>query len=718
MNANFLDGPSDGPAKQTWTPLEAALDAIQRGWFVFPLVPGTKKPLLPWRAQSSKQKEQLLRWSTQYPGCNWGVDCGKSGLIVLDVDAKAGVHKFDGITSLELLEVQNSRLPETFLVLTPSGGRHYYFTGEKVRKYTNFKDGLDLQADGSYVVLYGSIVPLGAYTIHNSMPVEICPMWLRASARASVAPRDPKVNIPLTDLDKEDYIKWAVDWLNNEAPDCIEGQGGNSALYKMCCALRDGGISETKTVELLTENYNDIRCYPPWTTQEIEVVAKNAHKYALSAPGSKTKEGKEAIAAEVFKSTPTIPVSPPNPFIDEEAESTPDDPTETFETFDVSKLTTIQLPRRQWIMYGRLARHFLTMTVAPGGTGKSNLSYIEALSVSTGLELTGKKIVEMGPCLLYNAEDDLEELQRRFLAACLFHKIDPSELGTRYCKVHLISGANQELRIAHLGPDRRTYILNDKMMGKIERTIKGTGAVLFVADPFVALHDVPENDNVAAGKTIKALSDMCKRLNMAGHIVHHTRKHDDSEGNVTMDEARGASSISGAVRIQHNLNHMSEKAARTCGIDIKHRFNYVSLTETKNNLCKPSFGEMWFKKVEAELPNGEYVGTLQLDSTIAPIKVKADGTTPVEIIWALQWVSDNGDTTCSKLAKHFVETHAQLGEKRDHSRVYRAIVDYINAQGGSIPVGEGKRNVAKLVKLTSGFGLRIEPAPLADFLSE
>jgi len=720
MSTHFLDGPLDGPAKQTWTPLEAALDAIQRGWFVFPLVPGTKKPILPWRVQSSKQKERVLLWGKEYPGCNWGVDCGKSGLIVLDVDAKAGTHKFDGNTSLELLQTENSKLPEVFCVLTPCGGRHYFFTGEKIRKYTNFRDGLDLQADGAYVVLYGSIVPLGAYTIHNSMPVATCPMWLRACAKASVPPRDPKAKIPLTDLDKDEYVKWAIDWLCNEAPDCVEGQGGNSTLYKVGCHLRDGGVSETKAVELLLEHYNESKCYPVWTDQEIAVVTHNAYKYALSAPGSKTLEGREAIAAEVFKATPTVAYSPPNPFVDDsESEAAPDvdDPTATFESFDVSKILTVTLPRRRWIMYSRLARGFLTMTVAPGGTGKSNLSYLEALAVATGLDLCGKKVVETGPCLLYNAEDDLEELQRRFLATCLFHRVDPNELGTRYHRVHLISGANQELRMAHLGPDRRTYVLNEPILRKLERTIVDAKAILFVGDPFVALHDVPENDNVAAGKVAKSFSDMSKRLGISFHLIHHTRKLDDSQGETVMDDARGASSVPGAVRIQHNLNHMGEKTAKSCGIDVKKRFGYVSLRETKNNLCKPSFADTWFKKVEAELPNGEFVGTLQWDTTIAPIKVKADGTHPVEIIWSLQWVSDNGEMTCSKLAKHFVETHAHLGEKRDHSRVYRAIVDYMNDQGGAVPVGEGKRNVAKLVEGPSGFlAIRIEPLP--DFLSE
>ena len=91
---------------------------VKRIGHVFPLHPTSYKPVIKWRAGS-------LKGTDSFPTHNgpFGLDCGKSGLVVLDIDVKNGK---DGRLSLAELP----GLPATYTVKTKSGGYHYYFKGE------------------------------------------------------------------------------------------------------------------------------------------------------------------------------------------------------------------------------------------------------------------------------------------------------------------------------------------------------------------------------------------------------------------------------------------------------------------------------------------------------------------------------------------------------------------------------------------------------------
>ncbi|MEU9856364.1 bifunctional DNA primase/polymerase, partial [Streptomyces sp. NPDC047974] len=82
--------------------LQAALDAAARGWAVFPLRPGTKRPALhgetrcpragacagghvKWEDRATTDPERITRAWTQAP-FNIGLATGPSGLVVIDLD--------------------------------------------------------------------------------------------------------------------------------------------------------------------------------------------------------------------------------------------------------------------------------------------------------------------------------------------------------------------------------------------------------------------------------------------------------------------------------------------------------------------------------------------------------------------------------------------------------------------------------------------------------
>lgn len=91
--------------------------------------------------------ELLKNWWAHDPDSNVGIATG-NGLLVLDVDPQHG-----GAESLEILEAENGKLPETPTVLTGGGGKHLYFSvSVPIKNKVALEPGVDIRAEGGYVI--------------------------------------------------------------------------------------------------------------------------------------------------------------------------------------------------------------------------------------------------------------------------------------------------------------------------------------------------------------------------------------------------------------------------------------------------------------------------------------------------------------------------------------------------------------------------------------
>jgi hypothetical protein len=173
--------------------LDAAPEYAHAGRPVFP-VKLDKTPLTPHGFKDATTDEaQIVRWWTDHPGAGIGMPTGATtGLVVLDVDPRHG-----GDESLELLIKEHGPLPAGPLVRTGGGGRHLYFAhpGGNVPSIAGVRSGLDIRADGGYVVVPPSPHPSGNpyawLALLDSVPLRLPPPWLleemerRRSAAAS-----------------------------------------------------------------------------------------------------------------------------------------------------------------------------------------------------------------------------------------------------------------------------------------------------------------------------------------------------------------------------------------------------------------------------------------------------------------------------------------------------------------------------------------------------
>ena len=141
-----------------------ALSYVRHGWSVIPLQPRGKRPhfpLLPiklddtghpkrtWDPYQARlpTEDEVITWWELCPDANIGIVTGEiSGIVVLDLDG---------------LEVaQHREIPTTPISLT-GNGMHIFFRHPSGQVHSFRRPGMDLKADGGYVVAPPSIHPSG-----------------------------------------------------------------------------------------------------------------------------------------------------------------------------------------------------------------------------------------------------------------------------------------------------------------------------------------------------------------------------------------------------------------------------------------------------------------------------------------------------------------------------------------------------------------------------
>ena len=170
--------------------LTQALDLAERGYHLFPLVPGGKSPAVTgnWLNAATRDPRVLRRWFER-ANSNIAVACEPSGIFAIDLDAAA--PGADGPAhGIEVLrDLADGRdLTRTLTVATPSGGTHLYYRqpadGSPLRNSVRRLGPLiDTRGVGGYLVAPGSQINGAAYRITDDVPVAHLPDWITSLLR-------------------------------------------------------------------------------------------------------------------------------------------------------------------------------------------------------------------------------------------------------------------------------------------------------------------------------------------------------------------------------------------------------------------------------------------------------------------------------------------------------------------------------------------------------
>jgi hypothetical protein len=274
--------------------LSAALGLAARGWYVFPLHPGSKIPAFPghpadrcdrtdtrcrdghtgWEPRATLDPARIRRaWTARPYGI--GIACGPSGLLVLDLDTPKpgdpprpagwdlpGVH--DGSDAFAVVcERAGQPVPaETYTVRTGRGGTHLYYRQPDGLTLGNTAGAsttglgwkIDTRGAGGLVVAAGSTVDTNPYTVVLDLDPAPLPGWL--ADRLTPAPLPAPATVPA--LPGSRAGRWTAAALTREADRVTNAPGGahNAELYAAARILGElvagGAIPEQTVRDTLT----------------------------------------------------------------------------------------------------------------------------------------------------------------------------------------------------------------------------------------------------------------------------------------------------------------------------------------------------------------------------------------------------------------------------------------------------------------------------------
>lgn len=687
------------------TPLDLALSYTAQDWPVFPcrssasdtvdphtgeiITMGEKTPLTSNGFKAATKTQRIIeRWWSDWPDAAVGLPTGSAtGFFALDIDNKpGGANGFDWLSDME---AEHGPLPPTARVTSPNGGLHIYFkyvVGTRNRGALGA--GVDIRSEGGYVLAAGSTMHDGrTYKwVDDTREIADAPDWLLALLLPRSAPTRVANYTPGAATNNA-YVDAAVDRELAELASEPMGNRNNAlndAAFALGTFVGAGALPESEARALLQDVARGwgrdwsrcvktienglkagIQCpraipepaFQEDNTRLVDVTRMIANGIAKG----KAKRGEQPAAAmaatheSVSESTDyaeervdePAEEPPANPAAEPANDNAPQPPISAtaFKWIDPKTL-----PRREFVFGTHFIRKYVSVTVSPGGLGKTSLSIAEALSMASGKYIFREKSAPRFKVWIFNAEDPRDEMERRIMAACIHYNLKPKDIEGH---LFLDSGREQELVVAV--DDKKTGVrIQQPIVEAVVEQIQANGIDVMIVDPFVSTHGVNENDNGAIDKVAKLWAQIADKTNCSIDIVHHLRKVADREA--TVEDARGAVSLIGAARSVRVLNRMSEDQASAAGIDPGSRFGYFSVTYGKSNLTAMSHKLDWRKLEGVPLGNGSGLATPQ---DYAPVVTEwkwpsaedmAEEVSP-EQLEHIKTLIDNGDYKANEQAK-------------------------------------------------------------------
>lgn len=256
------------------------------------------------------------------------------------------------------------------------------------------------------------------------------------------------------------------------------------------------------------------------------------------------------------------------------------------------------LPRREWLFGSHFIRKFVSVTVSPGGLGKTSNSIVEALAMVSGRPLLSSEggLSARLRVAIYNGEDPRDEMERRIEAARLYYKLTADDLAGLFLDV----GREQELVIAV--EDKKSGVrIVEPVVEAIAGHIMANKIDVMIVDPFVSTHAVNENDNGAIDKVAKLWGQIADKTDSSIELVHHLRKLNDRDA--TIDDARGAVSLIGAARSVRLLNRMSKDEANASGVPPHEAPRHFYIASGKANMTAQDNSRHWRRLISVPLGN-------------------------------------------------------------------------------------------------------------------
>ncbi len=241
-------------------------------------------------------------------------------------------------------------------------------------------------------------------------------------------------------------------------------------------------------------------------------------------------------------------------------------------------------------------RDIATMIQAKPSAGKS------AYMINVSLAITYRRPdligfpenMEMdftGDVVLVSNEDSHEEVKSRLQAAERLFELDPKD---QKHKIHIVADSN--ITLMRRTADGTLKPSCKSLLKHLVQIADKTEIALVSIDTLAsAINGISENSNDEMQEVMNFLRDLSSAAFASMVIVHHTSKAGAVSENPDMYHARGASSVTGAIRSGLAMSGPNDQDRIAYGWNDEQAEAFVKIGRVKGNYDAPTRGLKWFR---------------------------------------------------------------------------------------------------------------------------
>lgn len=455
------------------------------GWKMFPIKPNSKEPIFyGWAKEATDDLAQIESWHIQYPGCNWAVAAGPSGLAILDVDPPLGEE------SLFQLELELGLLPATRENRSARGGRHLIFRGEIAPTASKLGPKLDTRGGNSYILIPPSTFEGKPYVVLQDLPLAQIPEAYVSAAGTSREHVSASDSVVLDTGNAKARAEALITSYIAQGHVAREGQGGDATTFAVAAEVINLGLSPEAALEAMLP-WNDASL-PPWNIDELRVKIDNANQYSQNEVG----------AWYVPPVSDRIPAEALDKLIAENAAASVAPEREERSRFKwLSEDELKNLPPAQWLIKDKLMRDSLGMIYGPSGHYKSFLS----------LDLAAQ-VAQKGELAFYVASEGIRRMGHKDYPAWKLANGEERNIPIRMMK---------DMPIMSDDFDVGAFIRSIDAVARKEQRHVG---IVILDTLNRAMVGLEENSASDMGKVVKVMEAIQKAFETTVIVVHHTPK--------------------------------------------------------------------------------------------------------------------------------------------------------------------------------------------------
>jgi hypothetical protein len=400
------------------------------GLAVFPCG-ADKKPVFgcKWRDASTTDPLSIETLWRDNPDAPPAIDCGKSGLAVVDVDNHEGGE--NGCAKFAEMECENGSIDFAPRITTPSGGYHVYFAqpedGGPIGNGTgDLPKGIDVRGVGGYVLAAGAVMPDGRkYTPQPASPRlsdvlangGLAPLdgWLLDLIRP--APSQQEKTAPPRRETNGDCSAYANAAFDNECGSVANaGKGGrneqlNKSAFNLGTLIGAGLLGEAEVEASLLAAAKQCGLTNGEARATVKSGMKNGKDHPRQRPDDNRRGNGQDCKGDDAEKHRSQPLEPPAPI--------------AFKT--AARFCGEYVPLAYTIEPILRSASLYTLT-AKTGAGKTAFNVIAALAVATGrADILNREVVKGR--VAYLACENPDDIRMRIKIAAYLLSINLDDIG-------------------------------------------------------------------------------------------------------------------------------------------------------------------------------------------------------------------------------------------------------------------------------------------------